>query len=307
MSQDPNSMYGNNPQNPHGAPQDPYQSNPYTSSGQPGQPGQPPYNTDPYAGQQNPYGAPQNPYAQQNPYGAPQAMYAAPGGYPSTPLPLGEAVKQLPNQYVKVTTRPSVASFAEEIPKAAWDITWVQLVIAAVGTTAIALVVALLSLAFVAPSLPASSAASSAAMASILAGTTVGAAFFRLITVPVGFFIGQGIQYLLAKAFKGEGTFLQQSYSNLLFQVPLSLAAVVLSLFSVVPVLGWISGLAGFALFVYGIVLNVFQIQASHRLTGGKAVGVVLIPYAALIVLVLLCSLIFGAVIWAAIMSQYSR
>jgi len=45
------------------------------------------------------------------------------GGYDGpqeTPLTLGEAIRQLPRQYVKVVTRPSAAAFAEEVGKARW-------------------------------------------------------------------------------------------------------------------------------------------------------------------------------------------
>src|SRR5690348_14006544 len=43
------------------------------------------------------------------------------------PLPLREAIKQLPRQYWKVLTRPGAATFAEEMGKAEWGIIWAQL------------------------------------------------------------------------------------------------------------------------------------------------------------------------------------
>src|SRR5207253_6490573 len=113
----PNTGYGP-PSNPYGAPQNPY--------------GNPPEN--PYGGPQNPYGAPpENPYGAP-PYGAP-GYQPAPGYYtPSAPLPLGEAIRNLPNQYLKVTTRPGPRTFAEEMGKASWDIVWVQLIFYAIIT-----------------------------------------------------------------------------------------------------------------------------------------------------------------------------
>src|SRR5437764_689764 len=173
MSQDPNqrqdpySGYGDVPQssNLYGTPpsqslqpppqQDPYGApayNPYGAGyGQPAQPSQPGdygsvpgydlqsnYDPPPNYGTPPNYGPPPS-YQQQNygtPYGA--LNYGQPGyGTPvaSAPLPLGEAVRQLPNQYIKVLTKPSVLTFDQEKGKAAWDIVWVQLIILAVGFT----------------------------------------------------------------------------------------------------------------------------------------------------------------------------
>src|SRR5436309_7161671 len=45
-----------------------------------------------------------------------------------TPLPLAQAIQALPRQYFRVLTKPSVATFAEEMGKASWNIVWVQLI-----------------------------------------------------------------------------------------------------------------------------------------------------------------------------------
>src|ERR1700680_1241285 len=74
------------------------------------------------------YGTPPN-YQQQN-YGT---AYGTP--VVSVPLPLGEAVRQLPNQYIKVLTKPSILTFDQEKGKAAWNIVWVQLFILGLAIT----------------------------------------------------------------------------------------------------------------------------------------------------------------------------
>src|SRR5947209_7452541 len=82
-----------------------------------------------YGAPQNPYQIPQDPYTNPDPYGAGQQEQSY--GYTppqATPLPLDQAVKELPNQYIKVVTKPSAATFAQEVGKARWDIFWVQLV-----------------------------------------------------------------------------------------------------------------------------------------------------------------------------------
>jgi Yip1 domain len=313
MSQDPNSIYGSNPQNPYGAPQDPYSTLPQNPYGD--QP-QNPDNTP----QQNPYGPPpQNPYRvpPQNPYGPPppQNPYSAPpqgapygpqgyGPGPNvfTPLPLSEAVRQLPNQYIKVLTKPSAATFAEELPKAGWDITWIQLLIYVVITVVLGLIRTLIKSSMLGANLANSPLANSSYASILTIATGTGGALLAIITVPLFFFINTGLQYLLARAFGGRGSFLGQAYTNLLFVVsagiiPSGIIAGILGLIlSLIPVIGQqLNGLVVFALGAYTIILNVFQIQASHRLTGGKATGVVLLTILIYVLLFVLCAVAFAA------------
>ncbi|TMC18887.1 MAG: hypothetical protein E6J34_16070 [Chloroflexi bacterium] len=297
MSQDPYSNY--NSENPYGTPppQNPYGATP-----------------DPYAGQQqvpyqgsaqNPYGAPPNPYGvpPQGPYGVPpQGAYGTPGYgpnqeygpyAPSAPLPLDQAVRQLPDQYIKVVTNPSAQTFAQEMGKASWDIVWVQLLIYAVIAGIFGYISTLIpgtlfrSPGTVSPIPP-------AALQAILVGASLG----TIIVIPTFFFIGEGIIYLIAKAFGGTGTFLQQSYSHLLFKIPLG---IITSALGLIPLLG---GLVWFGIYVYEIVLHIFSIMAAHRLSGGKATAVVLLPF--LIAFALFCAL-FIALIALAAGASHSR
>jgi len=274
-----------------GAPQNPYQG-----QGQPGSGGPEPYSgygTPPP--QQGPYGTPP---PQQGPYGAPPPQYGTPpyqqGGYgyappQQAPRPIGQAIQELPNQYIKVLTKPSAQSFAEEMGKADWGMVWIQLLIWAVIGTILGLIRAAIGLA-AASSFVSNNTFNPAAITAL----TVSGSTFSFIAVPVSFFIVVGIQYLLAKAFKGEGNFLTQGYTYLLFEVPISIISYLLGL---IPILG---GIAGFALAIYGIVLNVFAIMAVHRLSGGKAAGVVLIPVAVLFLIVFLCAFTIAAILIAA-------
>jgi hypothetical protein len=137
---------------------------------------------------------------------------------------------------------------------------------------------------------------------SLLVATTIGGAFARIILIPLEFFIGVGIQFLVAKAFKGQVRFLTQGYTALLYQVTIYIISSVLCLLAIIPVAGAaIVGIIGLALFVYSVVLNVYQIMATHRLSGGKATAVVLIPYAVGFLLLLLCGIAFGALLFAAL------
>ncbi len=265
-------------------------------------PNQPPnsgYDNPPYGTPQPPYGQPQqSPYGQpQPPYSAPQPPYGAPYqqpeyGYPppqTAPLPLGEAIRQLPNQYIKVLTRPSAATFAEEQGKASWDIVWVQLIIYAIVAAVLGYLALLIS-----PN-QFSTTSSSALSPGMVQAISLSTGFGLILLIPIGFFIGVGIYYLIAKAFGGQGTFLAQSYTTLLYSVPIGILSFALRL---IPILG---ALVAFALSIYGIVLQVFAIMAVHRLSGGKATAVVLIPVAVLLVLACILGIIFIAIIAAAL------
>lgn len=246
-------------------------------------------NPYPYGTPQNPYQAPPGPYATPAPYGSGQQEQSY--GYTppqATPLPLEQAIKELPSQYIKVVTKPSAATFAQEIGKASWSILWVQLVASAV-------IAGILSYIRILIMPNAFGTSGTTTLNPIIApliqwGLTLG---FMPLTI-IGFFISTGILYLIAKAFRGQGTFLAQGYANLLFSVPLSIIS---GLAALVPILGFI---VGFGIGIYSIVLNIFSIMAVHRLSGGKATAVVLLPVA--IVFVLAIVLIIGLMAAAAAM-----
>ena len=184
----------------------------------------------------------------------------------SRPLPLGEAIRQLPSQYIRVTTKPGAATFAMEQGKAAWNIVWVQII-------ALAVVVMLIGFASVAvtTALIAGNAAYSASTVDSVRGALVVLPISYLLLVPIVLFIGLGINHLIAKAFGGTGTFLAYTYSYLLYGVPLT---IVTTLVALIPFIG---GLVAFAGSIYTIVLQVFMTMGVHRLSGGRATLAVLI------------------------------
>jgi hypothetical protein len=296
---DPNQPQGQAPSGP----------NPYDPTQNPGQvQGQVPSEPNPYGQPAEYIPQPENPYGQpaeypQNPYGQPagymqppQNPYEQSAGYgfappQAMPRPLGQAIQELPRQYLKVLTKPSAQAFAEEQGKADWGIIWVQLLFIGLIGTIIGIIHTALGMATMA--LP-NSGMSATPFSTVYSLTTNAPSVASLVSVIAGFFIVVGIQYLLAKAFKGNGDFKQQGYSYLLFYVPLTLVSYVLGL---VPILGLV---AGFALGIYQIVLNVFSIMAAHRLSGGKATAVVLIPLAVVVLLAILCVVAAAAIFVAA-------
>lgn len=245
------------------------------------------------AGGSGPYGS--GPYYEYPPgYGYPFAsgpampvLPAAPVYYtgwqaravpPATPLPLREALKQLFRQYWKVLRRPGAATFAEEMGKAEWGIIWAQVLGYATAAAILSVLALLVLLAFFAflfgpVFIPSDSVGVMFHSPFLLLG---GVLFIGTFIGTIGsFFFNQGILYLLAKAFGGQGSFTTQAYVSLLSEVPIGLLS---GLVSLIPYVG---SLAGSAFGIYGIVLQVFALMPVHRLSGGKATAVVLIPIVA--------------------------
>jgi hypothetical protein len=189
----------------------------------------------------------------------------------------GQAIRELPGQYLKVLTRPSVASFAGEKGKARWSIVWVQLISLAI-IDAILQVVSLQ----ISPPNPANIAGLNSISPSMLQSITViTTVLFVLVLTPVSFLVAGGILYLLARAFGGNGTFLEQIYTTLLFGVPLVILSFLLQLIPATS--SWLPYLPH----LYSLALFVVSLMAVHHLSRGKALAVIFIPMSILLVLVL--------------------
>jgi hypothetical protein len=171
---------------------------------------------------------------------------------------LSRTLSQLPQRYFNALVKPSVATYTADKEDASWSLVWIQLLAWAILDAMLGLLVN-----FIYPP---------------VTGTSF-SRFFTLATsiglvgvVPLLFFLLMGIVFLLAKAFGGEGTFLEQCNSSLYIQAPLGIFSKLLAL---IPVVGRI---LNSVLSLYGIVLQVFVIMAVHRLSRGKAIATILIP-----------------------------
>ena len=227
-------------------------------------------------------------------YGA-QEPYGAPPPQPMAPVrSVGQSIQELPQQYINVVMHPSDATFAAELPKADWPMVWVQLGFLVIASVMLGLIATAIASTVVRSATSSSSAA--ADISAFAVSTTVTGAFLNILLIPLFFFIGVGIQYMFANFFIGEGTFLAQAYTQLLYKVPLTIASTVIgTVLAFNPIVG---GLIGLAFFMYSVLLNIFQIKAVHGLTGGTAAAVVLIPYAVVFVCGLLVSLAGPGFIW---------
>ncbi len=135
-------------------------------------------------------------------------------------------------------------------------------------------------------------------LGNIIAGTSgVGGAIVGFVLgmilwpiyVAVSLFIGAGIYYLLVMLLAGqsnagyEATFRVGAYASVIL-VPLA----IVSIFNVIPVVGpFISGLLSLVIGVYGVIIQVLGIREVHSTTTGRAVAVVLIPTAVILLIIL--------------------
>ncbi|HVU66643.1 MAG TPA: YIP1 family protein [Ktedonobacteraceae bacterium] len=206
---------------------------------------------------------------------------------PTTPLPLGKALRQLPRQYWHVLTHPKASTFAAEQGKAAWNIILLQLLFQSI-IQAIMILILFFIESFMLPAFfPSDMVAEVSSVLPLAAGVT---ALLVLVGVPMAFFIGAGICHLLARASGGQGNFLAYCYNYALITVPLGL---LIAVGSVIPCLGNLILLGGS---LYEVILLIYMTMGTHRLSGGKASAAVLTPV--IIVTVLVIGLYAVSVVW---------
>jgi len=210
-------------------------------------------------------------------------MSAYPPPAPQAPVPSG--FLNIFRKWVNVTTHPGAQSFASELPTANWGDIWIGLAIVAVVTAALGFfileIVRSIALNALAnnPQIPPDQLQGATQVFNALPSFAVA----YLALVPIGFFFSMGVYWLFAKMFGGTGSFRDQAYAYSLFYVPLQTISALLVL---IPFLG---GLVSAGLGIYSIVLTVYSVMASHRLSGGRATAVVLLPIA--LVFILACAL----------------
>ncbi len=216
--------------------------------------------------------------------GYPPPGYAPGYGPPAGGPPIPAGVGNLFQKWLKVTTKPGISTFATELPTANWSDIWVSLIGLGILTAITGYIGALEFTSNVNPFLTGLTP-QQRAIFDVYFHPNPAVAFGSIISVPLGFFIGQAILFVSAKIFGGRGSFKEQAYAYSLFYVPIGgLSAIV----GLVPVLG---GIVAALLGVYEIVLGVMAMAASQRLSVGRAIGAVLLPV--VVVLVLACAFVF--------------
>jgi hypothetical protein len=114
---------------------------------------------------------------------------------------MGQAIRELPGQYFKVLTRPSVNRFVEEKGKARWSIVWVQLMSLAIIDAILQSVSLLIS----PNSVNSLTGVNNISPLMLQTITIITVVLFQLVLTPVSFLAAGGILYLIARAFGGRG------------------------------------------------------------------------------------------------------
>jgi hypothetical protein len=209
------------------------------------------------------------------------------------PRSLGAASIRLPLLWLKSLFTPSARFFAAEGERATWGLVWIQILL---------LILIPGVLAFL-RSLDRSSAARDATnsqavgdlLSALTISTTLVGIIAQILIVPLLFFFGLIVEFLIARAFQGQGRLVWQGHAALLYQVPLAIiSSAISSLFLAIhlPLAVRLSlyPIINLAFFIYSIFLNIVAIEGVHRLTRGRSTLVVIVTYAvfALIIIVLL-------------------
>ena len=114
-------------------------------------------------------------------------------------------------------------------------------------------------------------------------GFNIGSVFFfiligTVILTPLTFYLSVGLQFIGVRLFGGSGDFKSHAYLMALVQVPATILGGVVTLLSLIPIIGFLAGLAGFVLSIYTIILTVRLVKITHDVTTGKAIAGLIVP-----------------------------
>jgi hypothetical protein len=117
----------------------------------------------------------------------------------------------------------------------------------------------------------------------------------------VTFAIFLGTVYLIGTGlFKGTGKFGELAFDIALYWAPLAALTALANMFSL-GLFVWVMAPVKLVLFLYNLYLTYVGVQAGLNLPSDKALYVILIPVVAVLVLLVLIGLVFGAAILAII------
>lgn len=191
------------------------------------------------------------------------------GVLPPRPPSFGKALLDLPRQYFYTIVNPSIELFFEEKRRASWALIVAQFI-------GVALLVAIASVFLYLLMHPTQNISVGQLLSTVVIGTIV-----QFVIVAVIFFFQTGVQFLIARGSRGEGTFREQCYVSLLIAIPMGIVFEIVS--SAVGI--------NLAFIIYTFAMLVFAMKAVHNLSTGRAVITVLAPGLVLLIVFLLFTL----------------
>jgi hypothetical protein len=226
----------------------------------------------------------------------PGSGYGAPPPPPTTPTGgMDQAGLQgLFQSYMNAVTKPNVGTYEAEIPNASWTKVLIGVGIVAVVSFLVNLIfagAAAAQLNAFRDQFEAQGTDLPFDPAMFAGGTGVGGAVIGLFLTFITFLLGTAIQYGIARMQGGQGAdFMTQAYLSSLSYTPLRTVGAILN---IIPVIG---GLIGFVLTLYQVYSVGLSLQASQRLTAGKAQLAAWLPLVIGLVLICGCALlaVFG-------------
>jgi hypothetical protein len=127
-----------------------------------------------------------------------------------------------------------------------------------------------------------------------IAGAAVMLVMYPVMSV-IGGYIISAIYFIVAKVLGGKGGFLEQTYCMALVSGGMVLMMVPFNVLQMLPIVGWIFGLLGLAVGLYGIISQYRMIRAVHSLSQLRAIVVLVVP------MILIMALVFVIIGVAAI------
>jgi len=120
---------------------------------------------------------------------------------------------------------------------------------------------------------------------------TIIGAIMMLIAYPIlsviGGFLLSALYFIVAKVLGGKGGFTVQTYCMALVSGGVMLMMLPFNILQIAPLIGWIFGLLGLVVALYGLISQYRMIRAVHSLSQLRAAVVLLVPIVLLVLLVL--------------------
>ena len=120
----------------------------------------------------------------------------------------------------------------------------------------------------------------------------------NVIATVLFFFIWLGLVYALGRAFGGTGNFGELAFDIALFNAPLQVILAVINIIAIGPLV-FLTAFVGIAALLYQTYLTYVGIQSGMNLPPNKALYVILIAFAIVVVVILGLALVIGGILYA--------